>query len=70
VNNKDDCLKLHHVGYLTKLTDDAWNNKHKKIVVKTSHLTKNFWLYRYAAFSELAAPNQCINQYSVSFPAQ
>jgi hypothetical protein len=25
--NKYDCLKLHHVGYLIKSTDDARNHK-------------------------------------------
>jgi len=29
MNNKYDRLKLHHVGYLIKQTDDARNNKHK-----------------------------------------
>jgi hypothetical protein len=27
--NKYDCLKLHHVGYLIKQTDDARNHKYK-----------------------------------------
>jgi hypothetical protein len=30
VNNKYDCLKLHHVGYLIKWIDDARNHKYKK----------------------------------------
>jgi hypothetical protein len=29
VNNKYDCLKLHHVGYLIKQIHDARNHKYK-----------------------------------------
>jgi len=29
VNKKYNCLKLHHVGYLVKQPDDAWNHKYK-----------------------------------------
>ena len=35
MNNKYDCLKLHHVDYLIKQTDDARNRKYifKKIAL-------------------------------------
>jgi hypothetical protein len=29
--NKYDCLKLHHVGYLIKLIDDARNHKYRTL---------------------------------------
>jgi hypothetical protein len=54
VNNKYDCFKLHHVGYLIKQIDDARNHKYK-IDENSKRCAKHFKASK-AAFGRLSVP--------------
>jgi hypothetical protein len=43
VNNKYDCLKLHHVGYLIKQIDDARNHKYIYMYINTYFMFNLFF---------------------------